>query len=55
MEDIFAVECYRGFYIDTDMLDGNGYTVFVDGDEWFFETREDARSAIDEYLDHEVK
>lgn len=51
MEDIFEVEEYKGFIIDECMFGESGYTVCVNGDEWYFETIEDAKRAIDEYIE----
>lgn len=50
MENILEVENYKGFIIDRGM-DGHGFTVCIDGDEWYFETVDDARNAIDEYIE----
>lgn len=49
-EDIFEIEKYKGFIIDECMFGEKGCTVCVEGDEWYFETVEAAREAIDKYI-----
>ena len=45
---------YKGYTIDNGLTYPNMVSVFVDGDDWLFDTVEEAKAEIDNFVDNEA-
>jgi hypothetical protein len=53
MSKLRPVETYRGYSIEYDYYDRKEYTVFFNGDDYWFEDKFDAYAFIDDMLAEE--